>query len=360
MTTHQYILIMAGGVGSRFWPASREQRPKQFLDIMGTGRSLLQTTFDRCAQIVSPSQIYIITNEVYAAQVAHHLPELQSEQIFTEPSRNNTAPCIAYASLKLAKRDPEGVCLVAPSDHLIADEQEYIHTVQRAMRYAARHQVLMTLGMTPTRPDTGYGYIQYDHHPLADGIYPVKRFTEKPVRAMAEQFVASGDYLWNSGMFVWSLDAVLAAFAEHAIETYEILRAGIPHYFTAGESAFLAEHYPQTEKTSVDYAIMERAQNVCVVPAEFGWSDLGTWNSLYEQMAKDDHGNVQIHQPVVVSECSNTLVHTLDGKLVVVAGLTDVVVVSEKDVVLVFPRDREQEIKQLRARLESNGLDEYL
>ena len=360
MKSHQYVLIMAGGVGARFWPASREQRPKQFLDITGTGRSLLRSTFERCAQIVPPGQIYIVTNASYAAQVAKHLPELKPEQIFMEPSRNNTAPCVAYASLKLAKRDPQGVCLVAPSDHLIGDEEAYVSTVRRAMEYAAQHRVLITLGMTPTRPDTGYGYIHYEKQAIADRVHPVKRFTEKPDLAVAQQFVASGDYLWNSGMFIWSLDAVLDAYARYASTTYEILKAGVPHYFTDREQAFLADQYPRTEKTSVDYAILEQADNVCVVPAEFGWSDLGTWNSLYEKMEKDGNGNVRVHQPVVSYQCSNTLVHTIDGKLVVTAGLKDFVVVAEDDVVLVFPRHREQEIKELRKQIAARGLDQYL
>jgi mannose-1-phosphate guanylyltransferase len=342
------VLIMAGGVGSRFWPASRESKPKQFLDILGVGKSLLRLTFERCIKLVPASNIFIITNEMYAGQVAEHLPELEEDQIFLEPSRNNTAPCIAFATLKLKKRMGEGVCLVAPSDHVILDEVAFVNTVNEAMDYAASHDVLMTMGMKPTRPDTGYGYIQYTTEPIIGHVHKVRRFTEKPDKDTATEFIGSGDYLWNSGMFIWSIDAVLKAFSASASSILNLLEPGMSAYFTSEEKAFLAEYYPQTEKISVDYALMERADNVCVIPADFGWSDLGTWGSLYQYLPKDDHGNVCTGDPILTRDTNHCFIRTSGGKLVVTSGVENLAIVCEKDTVLIFNLDNEQAVKELR------------
>lgn len=358
--TEHLVLIMAGGAGTRFWPASREDKPKQFLDILGTGRSLLRQTFDRSLRITSAEQIFVITNERYRDLVMNELPGLPEGNIFCEPSRNNTAPCIAYATLKLQIRYPEAVCLVAPSDHLISDEDGFIEIARQALHYASRHDVLITLGMTPTRPDTGYGYIQYNTAQIDEGTFAVTRFTEKPDTATAAAFLASGDYLWNSGMFVWSIASILAAFDRHAAAITGVLREGVSMFYTSGEDAFLRLRYPDTENISIDYAILERASNVRVIPAQFGWSDLGTWTSLYDHLPADTEGNTAIHGPVIFDQSRGSLVHTRDGKLVAVAGLSDVVVICEDDVVLIFPKDREQEVKALRAKLAGGGLTKYL
>ena len=353
------VLIMAGGAGTRFWPASRESKPKQFLDILGTGKSLLRQTFERCLGITTADRIFVVTNAAYTAQVLTDLPELNAEQVFPEPSRNNTAPCIAYATLKLRTKFPDAVCLVAPSDHLIADEATFIRVVESGMQFAQEHAALVTLGMTPTRPDTGYGYVQFEKEGEG-GIHRVLRFTEKPDAETAQEFLASGDYLWNSGMFIWSIRSILDAFQDHAPGITALLSPGEHQYFTPDEPAFLAEHYPNTEKISIDYAILERASNVSVIPASFGWSDLGTWPALYEHKEADASGNVTIHGPVMLDQCSGTLVHTIAGKLVVASGLEDFIVVNDDDVVLIFPKDQEQEVKRLREALKEQKLNQYL
>ncbi len=354
------ILIMAGGAGTRFWPASREEKPKQFLDILGTGKSLLRQTYERSTKLVSSDRIFIVTNVVYADRVQEELPELKAEQIFLEPSRNNTAPSIAYATLKLQTKYPDAVCLVAPSDHIISDEDAFVDIVQMAMSYADSHDALLTLGISPTRPDTGYGYVKYNREHSDDGVFPVVQFMEKPTLDTAKEFLASGNYLWNSGMFIWSLKSVLEAFDQHARGITDILRKGNDVYFTKHEAQFLQTHYPETEKISIDYAILERAKNVHVIPASFGWSDLGTWLSLYDHLPADKEGNITIHDPVVLDNCKGTLVHTTDGKLVVASGLQDFIIVCENDVVLIFPKDREQEVKAIRGKLKSPGLEKFL
>lgn len=342
------ILILAGGIGSRFWPASRESKPKQFLDILGVGKSLLRLTFERSLKLVPASNIFIITNEIYAGQVAEHLPELEEDQIFLEPSRNNTAPCIAFATLKLKKRMGTGVCLVAPSDHVILDEAAFVKTVNEAMDYAAKHEVLMTMGMKPTRPDSGYGYIQYATDAISGNVHKVRRFTEKPDKDKASEFISSGDYLWNSGMFIWSIDAVLKAFSTSAASILDLLEPGMVKYFTHEEKSFLAEYYPQTEKISVDYAIMEHAENVYVIPADFGWSDLGTWGSLYQYLPKDDQGNVCTGDPILTHDTNNCFIRTSNRKLVVTSGIENLAIVCEKDTVLIFNLNNEQAVKELR------------
>ena len=354
------VLIMAGGAGTRFWPASREVKPKQFLDILGTGKSLLRQTYERSKKLVSADLIFIVTNVAYAERVKAELPELKADQIFCEPSRNNTAPSIAYASLKLQTKYPDAVCFVAPSDHIIQDEDMFVRDAQKAMHYAGTHDALVTLGISPTRPDTGYGYVQYESARTDDGIYPVVRFTEKPDINTAKKFLASGEYLWNSGMFIWSLKSVLQAFDKYAGGITDILRKGNNVYFTTAEARFLQAHYPATEKISIDFAILERATNVHVIPAGFGWSDLGTWLSLYDHLPADAKGNITIHNPVMLDNCEGTLVHTTDGKLVVASGLHDFVIVCENDVVLIFPKDREQEIKALREELKKSGHEKFL
>jgi mannose-1-phosphate guanylyltransferase len=249
---------------------------------------------------------------------------------------------------------------VAPSDHIIHDEEMFVYVAQKAMHYAASHDALVTLGMSPTRPDTGYGYVHYDKLHPEGGVYPVLRFMEKPDLETAKQFLSSGDYLWNSGMFIWSLTSILKAFDKYARSITDILRKGSPVYFTAKEAPFLKTYYPTTENISIDYAILEWARNVHVIPASFGWSDLGTWLSLYDHVPADEQGNITIHEPVLLDQCNGTLVHTTLGRLVVVSGLKDIVVVCEEDTVLIFPKDREQEIKALREKLKTQDLQGYL
>ena len=345
-----YIAIMAGGVGSRFWPASRSHRPKQFLDILGTGKSLLRMTFERFLHIVPASHIYIVTNAEYQSLVLEHLPELTPQQVLCEPSRNNTAPCVAYAAMKLRGLDPDANMVVAPSDHIILEEKNFLNFISQALDYTASHEALLTLGIRPSRPDTGYGYIHYEATE-SQGIHPVKQFMEKPPLEQAKAFVASGEYLWNAGIFIWRAETVLRAFEQFSPDIYRILDAGRSEYNTDREQTFIDQAYPTTPSISVDYAIMEKATNVYTIPSSFGWSDLGTWASLYAELPGDEHGNVTTSGQVVASNTRDTLIRAPKDKLVVVDGLDDYIVVDEGDVLLIFPKSKEQDIKAVNARI---------
>jgi mannose-1-phosphate guanylyltransferase len=345
--SNNYVAIMAGGVGSRFWPGSREARPKQFLDMMGVGKSLLRLTFERFLPLCPASNIFIVTNEAYKALILEQIPEINASQILCEPSRNNTAPCVAYAALKIANINPNACMVVAPSDHIILKEPAFLAHVQTALDFAAAHPSLVTLGIEPTRPDTGYGYIQFDAKEQ-NGVHDVKRFAEKPNLETAKAFVASGDYLWNAGIFIWSVKSVIDAYKTHATEIYNILSKGKNHYNTANEQAFINEYYPTTPNISVDFAIMEKADNVYSIPANVGWSDLGTWGSLYAECEKDDQGNVlQGSNNLIALDSSNCLIRTTAGKLVVIKDLDDYMIIDEADVLLIHPKHKEQEIKKL-------------
>jgi mannose-1-phosphate guanylyltransferase len=350
---------MAGGVGSRFWPASRETMPKQFLDITGSGRSLLRETVDRFLRFLEPDRIIVITHQNYIGLVAEHLPELKPDQIIGEPSRNNTAASIALASLKLFKKDPEAVCVVAPADHLIQKEDEFERVIRLACDHAAANGSIVTLGIEPTRPDTGYGYIEFQQQP-ATAVRAVTSFREKPDHATAVKYLASGNFAWNAGIFIWTLPTILEAFQKHSAQIYSILEKGMEVYNTDEEIPFIATAYPDTEKTSVDYAILEKADNVFVIPCDIGWSDLGTWNSLYEQSAQDEHRNARLHHPVVLEDTSDCLIHASGHKLVVIKGLKDFIVVDTDDCLLIYPKADEQKIKALKEELGKSGLKPFL
>lgn len=359
MSNHTYVAIMAGGVGSRFWPGSREDRPKQFLDMLGVGKSLLRLTFERFLPLCPVSNIFIVTNAAYRDLVKQHLPELSDEQIIGEPSRNNTGPCIAYTALKLAGLDPEANMIVAPSDHIVLQEEAFRATIEKGLRFAAAQDALVTLGIKPSRIDTGYGYIQFSAAAEA-GVHKVERFTEKPDFATAERFVASGQYLWNAGIFIWNVQTVLKAYRDLSPDIYSILSKGIGLFNSPGEAGFIREYYPTTPDISVDFAIMEKAPNVFTLPSEFGWSDLGTWASLHEECPKDENGNVLQGQHILPMGIRNCLVRAPKDKLVVLEGLEDYIVVDESDVLLIYPKSREQEIKQVRATVKSRFGEKYL
>jgi len=350
---------MAGGVGSRFWPASREDKPKQFLDITGDGRSLLRMTFERFLHVTTADKIFIVTNGKYRQQVLEHLPEIGDNQILCEPSRNNTAPCVAYTAFKLQALDPGANFVIAPSDAMIINERLFASNIKKALVYTAENDAMVTLGISPDRPHTGYGYIQFAEEDK-DGVYAVKRFTEKPDEDTARAFLQSGDYLWNAGIFVWRAKTVLDAYERFAPEIHAILQQGIGCYNTDKEQAFIDEFYPQTPSISVDYAIMEKATNIYTIPAQFGWSDLGAWGALYDESPKDKSGNVISAERVLLEDVHNTLVRGPKGKLIVIGGVGDLVVIDEGDVLLVYPRNREQEIKQLRSRAEAAYGAEYV
>lgn len=358
--TNTYVAIMAGGVGSRFWPASREARPKQFLDIMGVGKSLLRLTFERFLALCPDENIFIVTNGQYKAQVKEHLPELTDNQILCEPSRNNTAPCIAYTAFKLQALNPEANLIVAPSDHIILQESRFIAALREALAFTQKNDALLTLGIQPTRPDTGYGYINYESAAIEQRVHKVKRFTEKPPLGKAKAFLESGDYLWNAGIFIWRTAVVLEVFAEHAPEIHRILGTNLSCYNTADEQAFIDEHYPTTPKISVDFAIMEKADNIFTIPSSFGWSDLGTWASLHVESDKDDAGNVLQGGKIMTTDTHNSLIRIAPDKLAVIGGLDDFIVVDEGDVLLIYPKNREQEVKPLRKEVEVRYGNELL
>lgn len=339
---------MAGGAGTRFWPASTEERPKQFLDILGTGKSLLRMTYERFLPLTGPDRILVATHRQYVDLVLEQLPELKSGQILPEPSRNNTAPCIAYAAMKLHAKDPEACLVVAPSDHLILKEAVYLDTLRKALTFAAGTDAICTLGIPPTRPDTGYGYIDYDLQGVND-IHRVRSFREKPGLDTATGYLAQGHYLWNAGIFIFSATTILRALEAYAPRIPECL-ASVP-WNTPDEYAELQERYPQTPDISIDYAVMELAGNVYTIPADIGWSDLGTWASLYAELPKDTKGNVVQTGRSILQDAGNNLIRTRPGKTVVVRGLSGMIVVDEPDALLIYPMASEQEIKQVSQQI---------
>ena len=353
MKNNNYALIMAGGVGSRFWPVSRESFPKQFHDLLGSGRSLLQSTFDRLEKIVPTQNIYILTNEKYQDLTLHQLDKIGKDQLILEPAMRNTAPCLLLAGLKIEKQNPHANIIVAPSDHWIEDEDAFVENVKTAWENCD-HERLMTLGIPPTFPNTGYGYIEFKEE-QGKNAFEVMRFTEKPDYTTAKKFYESKNYLWNSGMFLWKASAILNAFKLYAYKMFELFNAGYDLLNTTNEQSFLAENYPKAEDISIDFAIMENTKKIGVVKAGFDWNDLGTWGSLYDQLPKNDEENVIIHADVLAENATGNMIHSKAGKKVVIDGLQDFVVVDGDDVLLIAPRSREQTIKQKR----SSAIDEY-
>lgn len=339
---------MAGGVGARFWPMSRQHHPKQFIDILGTGETLIQSTFRRFSKVCPPENIYIVTNEIYKALVLKQLP-VTEEQVLCEPSRRNTAPCIAYANYRILERNPEANIVVAPSDHIILKEDIFTEVITSALKATADNDWLLTLGIRPSRPDTGYGYIQYDDNQGYDKdprVKKVKTFTEKPQLDMAKQFITSGDFLWNSGIFIWKLKTILDAFDRYLPDVDQLFKAGIGRYATDGEEAFIRQTYTMCKSISIDYGVMEKANNVYVLASDFGWSDLGTWGSLYETRAKDKDQNTVVGQNVMLYESSNCIVNMPKDKLVVLHGLDGYIVVEDNGILLVCRKGDEQQIRQ--------------
>ena len=363
---NNYCVIMAGGVGSRFWPFSRADKPKQFLDFFGTGRSLLQMTVDRFRPLIPIENVFIVTNVAYKETILKQVPDLAEAQILCEPARRNTAPCIAYATahiralclrragLTAANQDwsrPEmqANIVVAASDHLILEEDKFRQTIQQAFDFVSHRNAICTLGMTPTRPETGYGYIQRQPEAFADGIYPVKTFTEKPNLEMAKVFLESGDFLWNSGIFIWNLQTISEAFRYLLPEVADRFREGELLMGTDKEESFIEDIFPKCPNISVDYGIMERAENVYVLPSSFGWSDLGTWGSLYELSEKDAQRNVSLHSEALFYEAEGNVVTLEPGKLAVVQGVDDMIIAEQKGVLLICKKAEEQRIKQFVA-----------
>ncbi|MEI7498966.1 MAG: mannose-1-phosphate guanylyltransferase [Bacteroidota bacterium] len=348
---HNYCVIMAGGIGARFWPMSRTTHPKQFIDILGTGETLIQQTYNRFKRICPRENIYIVTNEIYKSLVQAQIPDLTSQQILLEPSRRNTAPCVAYANYCILQRDPDARIVVAPSDHVILNEDVFLKNIESSLEAAAANDWLLTLGIRPSRPDTGYGYIQYvdskEHvYPKEMHIKKVKTFTEKPNLELAETFLKCGDFLWNSGIFIWSLKSIMKAFEIYLPDVDALFKRGIGKYGTKEEKTFIANTYTICKSISLDYGVMEAASNVYVLAADFGWSDLGTWGSLYENRPKDKNGNTVVGKNVILYDSFNCIVNMPKEKVVVLEGLNDYIVVESENVLLICRKTDEQQIRQ--------------
>jgi len=346
---NRYITIMAGGVGSRFWPASTEDTPKQFLDILGVGKSLLRLTFERFLNLVPADRILIVTNKKYKALTQLHLPELPEENILCEPSRNNTAPCVAYTALRLRAENPDAVFVTAPSDHVILKEEAFLQKITEAFEYVEANNAIVTLGIQPTRPDTGYGYIEVsnDESDVPNKIHKVSSFKEKPNKEVAQQYLDAGNYLWNGGIFIWKANDLIDSFRLNATEIIEVLTQDESNFATNREQEYIDKVYLDTPSISVDYAILERADNVYTIPADIGWSDLGTWNSLHAFLDKDQNLSVTIGANTHLIDTKNTIVRSDSAKVLVIKGLDDYIVVDESDALLIYPKGDEQEIKNV-------------
>jgi mannose-1-phosphate guanylyltransferase len=351
---------MAGGIGSRFWPVSRTSRPKQFLDILGTGKTLIQLTFERFLTIVPKENIYVVTATDYTELTKEQLPDIPEENIISEPFRKNTAPCIAYISFKILQKDPKGSLIVAPADHLILNEEKFLSICNDALNFVNDYDALVTIGIKPTYPNTGYGYIQHDEQETVSSTFKVKTFTEKPNKELAQAFLDSGDFLWNSGIFVWRVACIIDAFKKHMPEMHEMFIAEQHKLNTENEKELIESIYPQFVNISIDFGVMEKANNVYVIPGSFGWSDLGTWTSAWENMERDYLDNAVAGNKVMVFDATKCMVHVPDDKLVILQGLDDYIVVDSKDVLLICQKEKEQEIKEYVVEVKRNNGDQYL
>ncbi|RXG12657.1 mannose-1-phosphate guanylyltransferase [Leeuwenhoekiella aestuarii] len=362
LNKNYYAIIMAGGVGSRFWPLSKANYPKQFHDILGAGETLIERTFGRLSQTVPADNVLVLTNENYKALVNEQLPQVKDENIVLEPAMRNTAPCILLAALKIYKANPDGVMIVAPSDHWIENESAFLTDLETAFKACetdiSEEKLLVTLGIEPTFPHTGYGYIQYASGNSA--IKNVKAFKEKPDYATAKQFLAAGNYSWNAGIFIWSAKAIIEAFEKYLPEMYALFNSGYEDLNTEKEEAFIQEHYEQAENISIDYGILEKSGNVGVIPATFDWSDLGAWGALYDNLEKDSENNVVVNAKTVIRESKGNLIRSEKGKVVVVDGLQDYIVVDSKEVLVIMPKAKEQDVKIMRALVQEKYGDDLV
>lgn len=340
---------MAGGVGSRFWPVSRSSYPKQFHDMLGTGDTLLQKTFKRLNQFVPTENILILTNERYNDIVLEQLPVVKQEQVVLEPAMRNTAPCILYAALKIQKMNPDAVMVVAPSDHWIEDEAAFAEDVTACFEKCENEGVLCTLGIKPSFPNTGFGYVEFekDGDPKRSGFQKVRQFREKPDYETAKEFLAQGNFLWNAGIFIWGVNTIVNAFKQYQPVQYALFESGIPLYNTSKESAFIQEHYAQAENISIDYAILENSKSIYVLPATFDWNDLGTWGSLYDKLEKDESHHAIVNARVISEDASGNMIRSPKNKIVVIDGLRDYIIVDNDDVLLIYPKAKEQDIKKV-------------
>lgn len=355
---NRYCVIMSGGVGSRFWPFSRTDCPKQFLDFLGTGRSLIQMTYDRFVRLIPKENIFIASNEVYKDLILEQLPEIQEDRILLEPQRRNTAPCIAWAAYHIQAINPNANIVVAPSDHLILNETAFLSVIEQGFDFVSSRPALLTLGITPNRPETGYGYIQVGENGES-GISPVKTFTEKPNAELAKVFVESGEFFWNAGIFLWNVQSIIKAIQRYLPEISSRFEEGIPVYNTDAEKDFIAHNFPACPNISIDFGVMEKASNVFMLQADFGWSDLGTWGSLYDRLAKDKEDNVVLKCKTLMYESKGNIV-AVPRKLVVLNGLEDFIVAESDNVLLICKKEEEQRIRQFVTDAKMKFGDEFV
>jgi mannose-1-phosphate guanylyltransferase len=358
-----FCVIMAGGIGSRFWPLSKTSRPKQFIDIMGTGETLIQQTYRRLLKICPAENFIVVTNNDYKELVHEQLPDLHHDQVLAEPMRRNTAPCIAYACYKIKQRNENAQVIVAPSDHLITKEEEFIQHLRNGIEFASENNALLTLGITPHRPETGYGYIQVsekENFKKIDNLYKVKTFTEKPDLKMAKVFVESGEFFWNSGIFIWSLKSILAGLEAYLPEVNELFHKGSKYYYTQNEPAFLNKAYSECPNISIDYGLMEKARNVFVLCADFGWSDLGTWGSLWDNSSKDNYGNALAGENIKLYNTQNCIVNISNEKLAVINGLDGFIVVEADNTIMICKKEDEQQIRQIVNDVKISKGDQFI
>lgn len=348
MNKNYYAILMAGGVGSRFWPVSTTEFPKQFHDMLGSGSTLIQKTFSRLSKLIPAENILILTNESYNDLVLEQLPMVKQEQVLLEPAMRNTAPCILYASLKIQKQNPDAVMVVAPSDHWIEDEDEFSRNLQQCFDFCQKENALMTLGIKPTFPNTGFGYIEFDKSD-SNPVKKVKQFREKPDYETAKSFLEAGNFLWNGGIFIWSVKAITEAFEKFQPQMNALFQLGVESYNTSNEKKFIEENYANAENISIDYAVMEKAKNVYVLPATFDWNDLGTWGQLHEKLDKDENNNGVINAKVVMENASNNIVRSDANKIIVIDGLHDYIIVDKEGILLIYPKSKEQDIKRITA-----------
>jgi mannose-1-phosphate guanylyltransferase len=346
MNKNYYAIVMAGGVGSRFWPVSTTDFPKQFHDMLGSGETLIQKTFSRLSKLIPTENILILTNEKYNDLVLTQLPMVKQEQVLLEPAMRNTAPCILYSSLKIQKMNPNALMVVAPSDHWIEDETAFISNLQQCFDYCQDNNALMTLGIQPTFPNTGFGYIEFDKTD-SNPIKKVNQFREKPDYETAKSFLESGNFLWNGGIFIWSVKSITDAFSTFQTQMNQLFLEGFEKYNTEAEIDFIHQNYASAENISIDYAILEKAKNVYVLPATFDWNDLGTWGSLHDKLEKDEQNNAIVNATVILENASNNIIRTEGKKVVVIDGLNDYIVVDQGNTLLIYPKSKEQDIKTI-------------
>ncbi len=352
MDKNNFAVLMAGGVGSRFWPVSTTRHPKQFRDLLGTGETLIQTTYKRLNKLVPAENIFILTNEIYDQLVKEQLPQLNYDQIVLEPEMRNTAPAVLLAALKIYKKNKDAVMIMAPSDHWIEDEAAFAEDVALAFDACRTGDKILTLGIKPTFPNTGFGYIQYEES--EDKIKAVRNFTEKPSFEVARNFIAQGNYDWNAGIFIWNVSFILNSFRRNLPEMFQLFSEGSDLFNTSGENAFIKNTYPEAENISIDYGILEKEEHIFVISASFDWNDLGTWGSLYNEVDKDENENVALNTKLLAKESTGNIISSATGKVVIVENLKDYIIIDEQDVLMIVPKEKEQEIKAIRTKVQKD------